>query len=134
MLSFISMYILMYAIADSFINLYPDVNQFYLVGLLTMPMIIIEPILMNMIYKNKKLNTAIISISVVAFYLCIRVQAGVTDKQFLKGMIPNHAAAILMSKQSTSNNPDIQKLQQEIISSHEAQIKLIKGKLAEFNK
>ena len=37
-LSFISMYILMYAMADSFANVIPNINQFYMAGLMTMPM------------------------------------------------------------------------------------------------
>lgn len=136
-LSFVSMYILMYSMANSINNVFPNINQFYMAGLMTMPMIIIEVILMRSMYMNKKLNTAIISLSIVlliAFYAGIRVQAGVTDKQFLKGMIPHHAAAILMSTKAPSNDPDIKKLQQEIISSQQKEITEMKAKLRELNK
>lgn len=120
----------------TFSNVYSNVNQFYMAGLMTMPMIVIEVLLMRMTYMNKKLNAVIISLSciaLIAFYLCIRVQAGVTDKQFLNGTIPHHAAAILMSKKSASEDPDIQKLQQEIISSQQEEMKLMKAKLKELN-
>lgn len=135
-LSFISMYILMYSMANDISNVYPNINQFYMAGLMTMPMIIIEVVLMTSMYMNKKMNAVIISVSaiaLIAFYSCIRVQAGVTDKQFLKGMIPHHAAAILMSEKYTAQDPEIKKLQQEIISSQEEEIKEMKAKLKELD-
>ena len=134
-LSFISMYILMYSMADEFSNVYPNINQFYMAGLMTMPMIIIEIILMGSMFMNKKLNAIIVGLSGVAliiFYLCIRVQAGVTDKQFLKGMIPHHAAAILMSTKAPSQDPEIKKLQEDIISSQQREIMEMKAKLKEL--
>ena len=65
-LSFISMYILMYAMVDRFANVFPNINQFYMAGLMTMPMLIIEVLLMRSMYMNKKLNTAVIGLSTVA--------------------------------------------------------------------
>ena len=51
--SFISIYILMYAMANSLENVYPNINQFYMASLMTMPMIIIELVLMGKMYMNK---------------------------------------------------------------------------------
>ncbi len=65
-LSSISMYILMYSMVNVFANVFPNVNQFYMAGLMTMPMIIIEVLLMRSMYMNKKLNAAVIAISAVA--------------------------------------------------------------------
>jgi uncharacterized protein (DUF305 family) len=131
-LSFIAMYILMYAMANSLQNVYPNINQFYMAALMTMPMMIIEIILMGKMYMNKKLNALLLSLSLaglVGFFLLIQYQTGVSDKQFLKGMIPHHAAAILMSEQSKSQDPEIKKLQQGIISSQREEIKVMKDKL-----
>ncbi len=78
---------------------------------------------------NKKLNAGIIAaalIGLAAFFFCIRVQAGVSDRQFMRGMIPHHAAAILMSKQSKAKDPEVIKLQQEIITSQEKEIAQMK--------
>ncbi|HEY5462151.1 MAG TPA: DUF305 domain-containing protein [Hanamia sp.] len=135
LLSFISMYILMYSMVNSIKNVYPNINQFYMAGLMTMPMMIIELGLMGKMYMNKKLNAILISLSSVAlitFFLLIQNQTGVTDRQFLRGMIPHHAAAILMSEQSKSTDPEIKKLQQEIISSQQEEIKVMKAKLKEL--
>jgi len=137
LLSFISMYILMYSMVNSIKNVYPNLNQFYMAGLMTMPMMIIELALMGKMYMNKRLNALLISISSVAlivFFLLIQYQAGVTDRQFLRGMIPHHAAAILMSEQSKTQDPEIKKLQQEIITSQQREIAEMKAKLKELEK
>lgn len=136
-LSFISMYILMYSMVDKLANVVPNINQFYMAGLMTMPMIVIEVLLMRSMYMNRKWNTGIIAVSVVlllGFFLAIRQQAAVSDRQFLRGMIPHHAAAILMSKKSPSQDPEIQKLQQEIISSQEKEIAQMRAILARGTK
>lgn len=136
-LSFISMYILMYSMVNSIKNVYPNINEFYMAGLMTMPMIIIELALMGKMYMNKRLNALLISISsiaLIAFFLLIQYQTGVTDRQFLRGMIPHHAAAILMSEHSKTQDPEIKKLQQEIISSQRAEIAEMKAKLKELNR
>ncbi len=136
-ISFIAMYVLMYAMVNSFSNAVPNINQFYMAGLMTTAMVIIEVLLMNDMYMNKKLNAIIVAISTVmliGFFLFIQQQTGVSDKQFLKGMIPHHAAAILMSEQSKTKDPEIKRLQSEIISSQRKEIEQMKAKLKELNK
>jgi uncharacterized protein (DUF305 family) len=135
LLSFIAMYILMYAMVNSIRNVYPNTNQFYMASLMTMPMIIIELVLMGKMYPNKKLNTILITLSAIGlimFFLLIQRQTSVSDKQFLKGMIPHHAAAILMSEQSKSQDPYIKKLQEQIIVSQQREIQEMKAKLKEL--
>lgn len=136
-LSFISMYILMYAMVDKSSNVYTNINQFYTAGLMTMPMIIIEVVLMRSMYMNKKLNAGFIIVSALAligFFLCIRQQTAVSERQFLRGMIPHHAATILMSKKNPVQDPEIQKLQQEIILSQEREKAEMKTILNRMNK
>lgn len=135
-LSFISMYILMYSMVDRFENVISNVNQFYMDGLMTTPMLIIEVLLMSSMYANKQRNTLIVAISAIAlvgFFLLIRQQTAVSDKQFAKSMIPHHAAAILMAKEAKLSDPELQKLQQEIISAQEKEIRQMKDKLAELD-
>jgi len=136
-LSFAAMYILMYAMVDKFSNVIPNVNQFYMAGLMTMPMMIIELIVMGSMYKKKKLNIILFasgSIVLIVFFLCIRQQAGVGDKQFLKSMIPHHAAAILMVEKTPIEDPEIQELANKIIVSQQAEIEQMKAKLKELEK
>lgn len=135
--SFISMYILMYSMVDSFSNVIPNVNQFYMAALMTMPMIIIELLLMSAMYMNKKWNLVILSISflaLVGLFILIRQQSAVTDKQFLKSMIPHHGAAILMTKKAAIQDPEVKALSEKIIKDQQAEIEQMKAKLKELNK
>jgi hypothetical protein len=93
-LSFISMYVLMYAMVDRFANVYPNFNQFYMAALMTAPMALVELGLMGSMYENKKANLVIAAASVVAlasFFFMIRQQTAIGATQFLKSMIPHHA-------------------------------------------
>lgn len=134
-LSFISMYILMYAMVDAFANVYPNFNQFYMAGLMTAPMIMIELVVMRAMYMNTTLNILIIAMSVVAlavFFLMIRKQTGITDEQFLKSMIPHHASALLMCEQASIQDPDIKDLCTRILSGQQGEIDEMKAKLSEL--
>jgi uncharacterized protein (DUF305 family) len=136
-LYFISMYVLMYAMVNTFANVIPNINQFYMAGLMTAPMMIIEIALMGSMYMDKKLNTIIIAISsiiLIAFFVLIRQQTAVSDKQFLKSMIPHHASAILMCEKANLQDPEIKDLCQSIISGQQAEIDQMKAKLQELDK
>jgi len=137
LLSFIAMYILMYAMANTLKNVFLNINQFYMAALMASPMVIIELALMGSMYMNKRLNRLLIAISAVLliiFYLLIRQQIAVNDKQFLKSMIPHHAGAILMCEQAGIKDPEIKKLCDQIRSSQQAEIALMKAKLKELKK
>lgn len=134
-LSFIAMYALMYSMVDKFENVYTNVNQFYMAATMTMPMIIIEILVMRGMYHNKKLNVALIAVSVLAlvgFYLGVRKQMAVDDKQFLKSMIPHHAGAILMCQESDLTDPELKKLCEEIVASQQKEIDQMKTKLQQL--
>jgi uncharacterized protein (DUF305 family) len=132
-LSFIAMYILMYAMVDRFENVFHNVNQFYMAGLMAAPMLLIELALMAGMYPDKRRNAWIAGGAVVFMALCwfgIRQQAGITDRQFLRSMIPHHAGAILMCEQSPSHDPKILRLCEEIVLSQRAEIAEMKQMLA----
>ena len=136
-LSFVAMYVLMYSMVNSFSNVFMNVNQFYMAGLMAMPMIIIEIVLMSSMYMNKKLNVLIIGISAVlliAFFFLIREQTGVSDRQFIKSMIPHHGAAILMVEKTTVTDPELKKITEEIITSQQKEIEQMKTILKRLEK
>ena len=136
-LSFIYMYILMYAMVDTFSNIFLNINQFYMAGLMTAPMMLIEIVLMGSMYMNKRLNSIIITVSsliLIGFFLFIRQQSAVSDKQFLRSMIPHHASAILMCEKANIQDPEIMDLCQSIISSQQQEIDQMKAKLQELEK
>lgn len=131
-LSFVAMYILMYAMVDRLDNMLPNINQFYMAGLMTSAMVVIEIAIMSMMYDNRKLNIIIIVLSLLALIGCyagIREQVGVSDKQFLKSMIPHHAAAILMCKSADLSDPEIKQLCNKIIAGQQTEIDQMQAKL-----
>lgn len=133
--SFVAMYILMYSMVDKFNNVIPNFNQFYMAGLMSAPMLILELLLMDKMYPNKKKNIVLISLGIalmIIFFILIRNQTGVGDKQFLKSMIPHHAGAILMVEKSDLKDPEIQKLAKEIIESQNKEIEFMKTKIKEL--
>lgn len=134
-LSFAAMYLLMYAMVDAWKNVIPNINQFYMAGLMAGAMVVIELLVMYKMYPNKKLNAALIGIAVLAtigFYAGIRQQSFVGDEQFLKSMIPHHAAAILMVEKTLLNDSEIKALGDSIISAQQREIDFMKRKLEEL--
>jgi hypothetical protein len=134
--SFIAMFILMYAMVDSLPNVFINVNQFYMAGLMAAPMVVIELLLMQMMYTDKRLNTILIVSSIAAtciFYFLIRQQALVSDRQFLKSMIPHHAGAILMCEEANITDPEVKKLCESITRSQRSEIEQMKKKLNELD-
>lgn len=134
-LSFISMYALMYSMVNSLENVYMSVNQVYMAGLMAAPMGLIELALMRGMYRDRRLNAIVTALSLaalVAFWFMIRQQAAVGDRQFLRSMIPHHAGAILMCEEASVQDPEIKSLCQEIISSQRREIEQMKAKLAQL--
>jgi uncharacterized protein (DUF305 family) len=136
-LSFAAMYILMYAMVNTFSNVFPNINQFYMAGLMTAAMMIIELVVMGGMYMNKKINSLVVGGSIVAlvgFWLLIKQQSAVSDRQFLRSMIPHHAGAILMCEEANIKDPEIKKLCESIRSSQQKEIAQMKSKLKEMKK
>ena len=134
-LSFLSMYILMYAMVDVFGNVYHSLNQVYMAALMTAPMVAIELLLMGSMYPNKRFNAGLLfgSLAVLAgAFLLIRQQSAIGDRQFLRSMIPHHAGAILMCEQAFVEDPEVKRLCESIKSSQQAEIDQMKRRLEEL--
>ena len=132
-LSFVAMYALMYAMVDRLGNAVPNINQFYMAGLMTAPMGILEILLMGRMYPDKRKNMTILLMGMVVLAACwfaIRAQAGVGDRQFLKSMIPHHAGAILMCEQAKLTKPDVRVLCEGIVKAQEEEIARMRALLA----
>ena len=124
-LSFIAMYILMYAMVNTLDDVYNNFNQLYMAGLMAAPMVLIELFVMRSMYQDKRRNTLIIAGSVNAglvFFLLIRQQTAISDRQFLRSMIPHHSGAILTCEQASIQDPEIQELCAAIIESPQKEI------------
>lgn len=129
-LSFVSMYVLMYSMVDRFENVYNSLNQVYMAALMAAPMVFIEMLLMKTMYPDKTKNSVIISASIVAgiaFFALIRFQSGVGDKQFLRSMIPHHAGAILMCKEANITDEEIKSLCSTIMQGQQKEVDQMKA-------
>ena len=133
-LSFISMYVLMYSMANSVADVYNSFNQVYMAGLMTAPMVVIELWLMSSMYKQKRLNAVVIAASIAAgilFFTFIRQQTLISDRQFLRSMIPHHSGAILMCEEASIQDQRIKDLCKEIIASQRREIDQMRALLEE---
>lgn len=128
-LSFFSMYILMYSMVNTFSNIYNNFNQVYMALLMTAPMIFFHIVVMRSMLKKKKWNLLILAISIVLLissFAFIREQTAINDEQFIMSMVPHHSSAILMCQQASIQDPELKQLCEEIISSQQAEIDQMK--------
>jgi uncharacterized protein (DUF305 family) len=122
---FVMMFVLMYAMVDKLADIFPNLNQVYMAGIMTAPMLIMETLLMGAMYANKQALRAIAAISgilLIAFFLFIRQQTAITDGEFLRAMIPHHSGAVLMCQNASLQDPEIKALCQSIIASQQSEI------------
>ena len=122
----------MYAMVDALPNVLSSINQFYMAGLMTSAMALIELVVMGSMYPNRRRNIIILGLSSLIFlgmWGGIRYQTFVTDGQFLRSMIPHHAGAILMCQNSQITDPEIQSLCANIIKGQQTEINWMHEKL-----
>ena len=131
-LSLVAMYFLMYAMVDRPSYVYGNLNQFFMAGLMTAPMVVIELIVMRDRYPNARRNAWIGALSIAAglvMFLFIREQAAIADEQFLRSMIPHHSGAILMCERAKLHNAQLRELCDAIIESQREEINLMAAML-----
>jgi hypothetical protein len=137
LLSFIAMFILMYAMVDRFANVYPNVNQAYMAGLMAAPMVLIELAVMRSMYPDMRKNlvfAGIAALALVLFFVGIRAQTAVGNVQFIKSMIPHHSGAILMCGRASLSDGELRKLCADIIDGQQKEIDQMKAILARLEK
>jgi uncharacterized protein (DUF305 family) len=133
-LSFVAMYVLMYAMVAEWRDAYPNINQAYMAALMAAPMVVIELLLMARMYPNRRLNAMVLAGSAVVFvgaFAAIRTQAGVGDAEFLRSMIPHHSAAVLMCERAPVNDAEIERLCGRIVSGQRQEIAEMRSEMAQ---
>jgi Na+/proline symporter len=86
-------------------------------------------------YKNRRVNYAIIAGSVVVFALSlwlVRSQETVSDLDYMKAMIPHHSIAILTSTNAHIKDPRVRKLADGIIEAQVREIAEMKQLIADL--
>jgi hypothetical protein len=98
-----------------------SLNDFYMVGLMTGWMIFFMGL-----FTVRFGKTLVGLLFVFIFFILIRTQAFINEIQYLKGMIPHHSMAIMMSKRLEKKPNSIQHLLDQIIQSQEKEIIIMK--------
>jgi hypothetical protein len=101
-----------------------SLNDFYMVGLMTGWMFFFMGLFTLQVGK-----TFFGLIFVIIFFALIRTQVFVNEIQYLKGMIPHHSMAIMMSKRLERKPNSIQHLLDEIIKTQQKEIIIMKNYL-----
>lgn len=105
-----------------------SLNDLYMVGLMTGWMLFF----MGFFTLHSK-KTIIGLLIVLLFFILIRKQYFISETQYLKGMIPHHSMAILMSKRLQNKPNRVQPLLDQIIKSQEKEINIMKKILSSPN-
>jgi hypothetical protein len=109
---------------DKLDDFYFSLNDFYMVGLMTGWMFFFMGLFT--LEFGKVLFGLVLGI---IFFVLIRKQTFVNEIQYLRGMIPHHSMAIMMSKHLEKKPNSIQHLLDQIIQSQEKEIIIMKNYL-----
>lgn len=124
-LHFLAMYFLMFAMVNTFGDIFLNLNNAYMAGLMTAPMLLIEGVLMKDMYQSKPLLYAVMGASAAVgliLFVFIRQQAMIGDREFLRSMIPHHSGAILMCEEANITDDELAALCESIIQSQQEEI------------
>ncbi|MBI1226996.1 MAG: DUF305 domain-containing protein [Bacteroidetes bacterium] len=127
--SFVIMYSVMFLNVASTEHIYLSLTRLYMALLMVAPMALLKLIFMGNMYKNKKWNGWIASLSLVVFIAALamlRNQTFISDAQYMKAMIPHHSSAILTSSHASLKNEKVRALAKGIIEAQEREIALMK--------
>lgn len=119
----------MFLNVDSASHIYLSMTRFYMSLLMVTPMAVLMVASMRMMYKNRKLNAIIMLSGIGIFILAfvgLRQQTFISDKQFMRAMIPHHSSAIMTSKHAHLTDPEVKELSKSIIESQEREIAQMK--------
>ncbi|MFA6277220.1 MAG: DUF305 domain-containing protein [Pedobacter sp.] len=136
LISFFVMYGVMFLNVDDVGHIYLSLTRLYMSILMVCPMAILMLLLMSSMYTNKKLNRIIVGGAIGVFVIalvCLRSQAFISDRQYMKAMIPHHSSAILTSKRAGITDKNVRKLADSIIVSQQEEIRRMKFLLDTLN-
>ncbi|WP_418636851.1 DUF305 domain-containing protein [Winogradskyella sp.] len=125
LVSFIMMYAIMFLNVFELDHVLLSTTRTYMALLMVAPMVISMLLFMWKMYKNVKVNYAIIGVSTLVFVCSLyglRTQTPIGDLQWMKAMIPHHSSAILTSSNANFKDDEVQKLANDIIKAQKKEI------------
>lgn len=127
--SAVLMYLIMYLNTYELSHVFFSEMRLYMTILSTCVMAVVMLLFMLHMLKDKKINMAIVGVSVVVFaasFYMMRNQTTIDDVDYMEGMIPHHSIAILTSGRANIKDPRVRKLADDIIEAQEKEIKEMK--------
>lgn len=127
--SAILMYGVMYLNTYQIDHVYFSEMRLYMTILSTAVMAVVMLLFMRGMLQNKKINSVIISLSVIVFiggFILMRNQTTIDDVDYMEGMIPHHSIAILTSERANIEDPRVRKLADDIIEAQKKEIESMK--------
>ena len=125
LVSAVIMYLVMFVMIDGLSSFYNNLNMVYMTLMMVAPMVVLMIVAMKHMFPNKTANLMILGISIVAFlgsFALIRTQTTISDRAFLRSMIPHHSGAILMCQQASIRDAEVKTLCSNIIRSQRQEI------------
>jgi uncharacterized protein (DUF305 family) len=135
--SFVIMYAVMFLNTDVFEHVMLSTTRTYMTILMIAPMAISMMLFMWGMYENKKANYLILGTAVIIFIgtlTMLRNQTMIADVQWMKAMIPHHSSAIMVSQKAHLQDPEAQKLAQDIIEAQKKEIAQMKAMIERLEK
>ncbi len=126
----IFMYVAMYLNTYQLDHIYFSEERLYMTILSTCVMAVVMLLFMLGMLKDKKVNMAIVGISLLIFvssFYLMRNQTTIGDVDYMEGMIPHHSIAILTSKRAKIEDPRVRELADGIIKAQVKEIKEMKA-------
>ncbi len=100
-------------------------TRMFMTLIMSASMIVIMLLFMLGMYRNKKINAAILVGAVLLFgtaVALVRSQVTVTSVDYMEGMIPHHSIAILTSERAKIEDARVRKLADDIIEAQRREI------------
>jgi len=100
-------------------------TRVYMALLMAAAMAVVMLGFMSGMYKNKRLNAAILTGAMIVFGVSlwlVRSQQTVGDVAYMKAMIPHHSIAIMTSERARIRDPEVRRLADGIIDAQVREI------------
>ena len=128
--STVVMLFLMYLNTYALDHVFFSETRTYMALVMGATMAVIMLLFMLDMYKNWRVNAAILAGSVIVFagaLWLVRSQETIEDVSYMKAMIPHHSIAILTSERAHIKDPRVRKLADGIIEAQRREIEEMKA-------
>ena len=135
--SAILMYGVMYLNTYQLDHVFFSEMRLYMTVLSTCVMAVVMLLFMLSMLKDKKMNMAIVGISILVFgssFYLMRNQTTIDDVDYMQGMIPHHSIAILTSERANISDSRVRKLADDIIKAQKKEIEEMKNLIEDLKK